>query len=417
MKNQKSVQKVLHSHIISIIPKLQRKAGGVFPYPWVAVSYGPPYNNVQAFWDAYHECLRFCYDGEIKWMRYMLDNYFYYQDRKTGYIPFGITKSVGPLVRKDLTVQPFVAQGAWIYYQLSHDKKWLQSRYINLKSYLNFFRQERRIEKGMYCWWYDSGCDNDVSTMFFPPRRVISVHVCSLLYLEYLTMAKIAEKLDAEKESKLYYREAKTIMDVINNKLWLKREDCYANLNMPTRKPIFSLQDKNIKKTGLGKYAFLSWNYLLPLYARIVPAGRAKKMIEKYLLNPEHFWSPYGIRSLSRRSEYYNNAIWGNPARYSSGENMTASNWQGPIWMPANYFLFHGLINYGYISQAKELINKIQLTLANGIRRKGCMFENYHAETGEPLYAPGFGSWNILADKMLDELEKGNRLLNFVLEG
>ena len=86
---------------------------------------------------------------------------------------------------------------------------------------------------------------------------------------------------------------------------------------------------------------------------------------------------------------------------------MTASNWQGPVWFPVNYFVFHALLNYGYAAKAEELADRVVRLIAANIRRKGCMYENYHAETGEGLYAAGFASWNLLADKMHDELKTG----------
>lgn len=204
---------------------------------------------------------------------------------------------------------------------------------------------------------------------------------------------------------------AENIKSEINQSLWIDEIGSYVNLEISTEKPIFSLDlGERFINSPIGKYAFFPWNYMMPLYARIATQEMGKGIIENYLLNTDHFWSPHGIRTLSKKSEYYNNAIWGNPARYSDPSNMTASNWQGPVWVVSNYFLFHGLLNYGYRSEALELADKTVRMLSEVIENKGCMFENYHAETGEPLYAPFFGSWNILADKMHQEWETGNWL-------
>ena len=225
-------------------------------------------------------------------------------------------------------------------------------------------------------------------------------------------MSRISKDIGMNKEAERYGTEAEKIKDAINEYLWNEEIGCYVNIDTRTRKPIFSLDlGKNFHKAGIGNYSFFSWNYMIPLYAKVAPADRARIMIEKYLLNPEHFWSPHGIRSLSKKSEYYNNAVWGNPARYSDTDNMTASNWQGPIWFPVNYFLFHGLINYGYKVKALELANKVIKLLSDGIRKRGCMFENYNAETGEPLYA---NTRNLAAGSMrqLDPKLTASRNLN-----
>ena len=63
-----------------------------------------------------------------------------------------------------------------------------------------------------------------------------------------------------------------------------------------------------------------------------------KKMIRRYLGNRKrHACRFSGIRSLSKQDPDYNN------------ENIIVpfSNWQGPVWLIANYFYFVGLKNYG----------------------------------------------------------------------
>jgi mannosyl-oligosaccharide glucosidase len=44
--------------------------------------------------------------------------------------------------------------------------------------------------------------------------------------------------------------------------------------------------------------------------------------------NPDHLWSDYGLRSLSKADEYY-----------SQGENY----WRGPIWINVNYLALSSL--------------------------------------------------------------------------
>ena len=123
--------------------------------------------------------------------------------------------------------------------------------------------------------------------------------------------------------------------------------------------------------------------------------------------NPEHFRSPFGIRSLSKASEYYNQARWGNPSPHGDRRRLTNSNWQGPVWIPLNWFVFHALLRYAFTSEARTLADDTQKVLAGCIEQFGYMRENFHAETGEGLYADHFASWNILADIMHDFLPGG----------
>ncbi len=155
---------------------------------------------------------------------------------------------------------------------------------------------------------------------------------------------------------------------------------------------------------GIGKYSFQSSSNFIPLYARIASPNQAQKMIERYLINPQHFWSDYGVRSLSRSSEFYNNAVWGNPGRYGDSKRMTNSNWQGPVWMPLCYFAAHALNYYDYKDKAIEMAQNSIETLLASLDKMGSFAENFDAETGEPLYCTEFASWNILMDILPKEL-------------
>jgi putative isomerase len=155
---------------------------------------------------------------------------------------------------------------------------------------------------------------------------------------------------------------------------------------------------------------------LIPLYARIAAPEQAERMIRSYALSPEHFRSPFGIRSLSYSSEYYNQARWGNPPRFGDHRRLTNSNWQGPVWIPLNWFVFHALLHYGFAKEAEALADDTFRLIARNVEALGYMRENFHAETGEGLYADHFGSWNILADLMRDYLPGGTPPLNLFFD-
>jgi neutral trehalase len=72
------------------------------------------------------------------------------------------------------------------------------------------------------------------------------------------------------------------------------------------------------------------------------------------------------------------------------------SNWQGPVWAPVNCLVATALARYGYAAEAAELAARTVSLFADGLRRHGCFHENYHSETGEPLAAPGIGSWCLM---------------------
>ena len=121
-------------------------------------------------------------------------------------------------------------------------------------------------------------------------------------------------------------------------------------------------------------------------------------MIERYVLDPRKLWSPHGIRSLAADEPLYNN------------ENVIKpySNWQGPIWPHANWMVMHALLRYGYPGRRRSAVaERVTRLCLDDLDRNGMMHENYHADTGAPLAAPDFISWNLLVAQMIEEAQDG----------
>ena len=79
------------------------------------------------------------------------------------------------------------------------------------------------------------------------------------------------------------------------------------------------------------------------------------RQILRVMLDEDEFFSPYGIRALSRRhlKEPYEFRVNGEQYRvdYEPGESTTSlfggnSNWRGPIWIPINYLIIESLQKY-----------------------------------------------------------------------
>src|ERR1700736_3595576 len=88
-----------------------------------------------------------------------------------------------------------------------------------------------------------------------------------------------------------------------------------------------------------------------------VPTQERLRRILKYLLDENEFFSPYGIRSLSKihatrpyifrvdGQEYRVDYIPGEGNTYLFGGN---SNWRGPVWFPINYLILEALKRYHF---------------------------------------------------------------------
>ncbi|WP_270038905.1 MGH1-like glycoside hydrolase domain-containing protein [Solirubrobacter ginsenosidimutans] len=93
----------------------------------------------------------------------------------------------------------------------------------------------------------------------------------------------------------------------------------------------------------------------------IVSPDRLKRILET-LLDEEEFFSPFGVRSVSRfhRDHPYAFSVDGTTAQldYEPGESQSGlfggnSNWRGPVWFPVNYLVIEALRRfYAYTGDA-----------------------------------------------------------------
>jgi hypothetical protein len=86
-----------------------------------------------------------------------------------------------------------------------------------------------------------------------------------------------------------------------------------------------------------------------------IPSRQRLERVLRYMLDENEFWSPFGVRSLSRihRDLPFVSRTLGQEQRvdYEPGESTTSlfggnSNWRGPVWFPINYLLVEALERY-----------------------------------------------------------------------
>lgn len=357
--------------------KVKRKAQGVLKYDYLVP------NGVyeeQWDWDAFFMAMALT--SQDKKNAIYLKNWvlnFIENAREDGYTPGCIT----PKGRDERLNQmkPFLAQGALFASKFLGDFRWIKPHYESLKTIV-LYREKHMWNKTYDAGvWYDameSGADNNVSALNFPHNTVIAVDLNVYAYREYKAMAKIAKKLGIAKDAQYFQQRASHLKMFISTALWDKKDGCYYNMDS---------RDGSL----IRRVTFSSFH---PLWANIAPVLHANLFIENYALNPKKMWSRYGIRTLAKDDKEYNNANILKPY----------SNWQGPVWPIANYFYLHALLNYGYVKEATIIAERIAKLCMNDIKKTGGMHENYDAETGQPLAAPNFISWNLLVPNMLPEI-------------
>lgn len=277
-------------------------------------------------------------------------------------------------------MKPFLAQGVYLAGKFLGDYGWLKKYWNRLKKIVLYREKHLWNKKYDLGVWYDSmesGADNNAAALDYPPKTVIATDLNTFIYREYKAMCLLAKIFGKKKDEIFFQKRAAVIKKNFNKYFWSKNDQTYYNIDSRT--------GDQIKR--------VSYNSFIPLFGKLATYEQGKATIKRYLLSSNYMWSPYGIRTLAKSDPNYNNKNIIKPY----------SNWQGPIWPIANYMYMHGLLNYGFQKEAIELAKRISKLVLEDIKTTGGMHENYDAETGEPLAAPNFVSWNLLVTNMLEE--------------
>ena len=117
---------------------------------------------------------------------------------------------------------------------------------------------------------------------------------------------------------------------------------------------------------------------LMPLILEDLPRDIVELLVDRWVINPDHFWTPYPLPSVPASNPKF---MPGNPGGFI---------WRGPSWINTNWFLSHGLRRHGYNAIADTIVEKsVECIEKSGFR------EYYHPFTAEGLGARDFG-WSTL---------------------
>lgn len=294
--------------------------------------------------------------------------------------------------------KPVLAQHVAFILKYSPDTAWIRPYYPKLKAFNRYYDEHAKHESGLFYFFDDFaiGVDNDPTTFYRPDNSSASIYLNSLMYMELGAMAYIAEKLDETADAESYRQKQVQLKDAINTHCYDEKDGMYYSCDINLR-PI----DPNVKlHSGMPRhYSTLIqrlgvWSCFLPLWAGIPTKAQAERIVKENLLDEKGFWSPWGVRSLSKYEKMYRIIGSGNP-----------SSWHGGIWILSNYFVFQGLRRYGYKAEADTLAKTTVELLAKDLAETGAFHEYYHPETGEGVWNKGFSSWNLLAYNLLAYLE------------
>lgn len=290
------------------------------------------------------------------------------------------------------SAKPLLAQMAMLVYKKKSDTAFLKEVYTGLKKHIMHWETTQTAQNGLFVWrsCRGSGTDNHPAVYGRPLNSSAGVDVNCFMFLEYKAMASIAVLCGDVYNQKEYTEKARLLGERINKTMWDPIDGLYYHIDVLSKKPMLPKQEISWSVP----MKFRTWTCFIPMYTGIAPKEYAHRMVSEHIMNENEFWSDYGVRTLAKNEPMYTTAEMSNP-----------SNWQGPIWILSSYIIYKGLLNYGYVNEAKRLCENLLANLIRDIEENGAMHEYYNPETGKSNINLGFMNWNALAGIMADELE------------
>lgn len=334
-------------------------------------------------WDQYFEGLIQLYMG---WGTVYLQNtvkiFLDYQE-ENGFTKRAINNSplVGIASEEDYEmVKPFLSQITLLCLEYDGNLVWLEDEYYDkLKKSLDYWLFERDTNKNHLSRWRSSietGMDNQHERGgTWRSDYDEGVDLNTYLYLECLAYAEICEERgDSDRAAE--YRENAQLRKEAVLSMW-DQEDGF-------------FYDRDERNGSAIKVKSVSG--LLPMWAGMVDEGQAERLVKEHIMNPDEFWRGYPLPALAGTEPGYS-------SQHLPGD--IGCNWRANTWMPTNYMVMHGMMEYGYEEEAAALAES-----SRALVRKSGNREYYITESGEGTGLEVFWGWTLLAYFMEQEVKQ-----------
>jgi len=286
-----------------------------------------------------------------------------YMERQTtdGYINY----RTGPYLNETIETNGKTTSSApWYNYQnleiykITRDKKFLNEAYISGKKFYQFYVANRDSNLNGLCEWgahaeLESVRDARVAVWDNVgwPGNFEGPDINAMLVKEAKSLAEMAKILGNTNDVKRWEKDAESRTELINQFCWDTLTHFYYNINKKNQSFCYKHKDDLKIKEIIG---------FLPLWAGVSDNEKTVYLINK-MKDPEEFWRPFGVPTLSAQSDYYN------PIGY----------WNGPVWVQWDYLLFRGLLDHGYRQDAEELAERVTKNMIYHLKNDHVFWEFY----------------------------------------
>ncbi|TBU50102.1 glycoside hydrolase [Dichomitus squalens] len=220
------------------------------------------------------------------------------------------------------------------------------------------------------------------------PPHAGELHLDLISWMAFFsqTMRDIAEFVGEVDDAAAFEEIAKATIANIDDLHWSEEEQMYCDVGVNDDDESYHVCHKGY----LSLFPFLLG--LLP------PDSPHLGPILDLLRDPQHLWSPYGLRSLSASHP-----------EFGQGENY----WKGPIWIQMNYLALASLhkkyaaLEGPYRQQAQQIYAELRKNIIDNVHkeyvRTGYVWEQYDALTGEGRRSHPFTGWTSLVALVISE--------------
>lgn len=225
---------------------------------------------------------------------------------------------------------PLFAWAEWEYYRTTGDASRFERVFPVLSRYYLWLKNHRRREGSGLYFFEDSGStgmDNAPRAgwhaIHLDGSDVCHVDLISQQLLSARCLSKMAGVLD-DGQKTFFAEEIETLKGLINKHHWSERTGFYYDVF--NRGGGFAHTD--------FPYAYISSKTVAGFWPLLAEAATAEQadMLETHLLNPQEFFTPHPVPSISRDDPNY----------FPEG-----MYWRGGVWAPTNYMITEGLKRYG----------------------------------------------------------------------
>jgi hypothetical protein len=269
-------------------------------------------------------------------------------------------------------------------YKITRDKNFLQEAYTSGRKFYEYYSRSRDTDSDGLCEWGGDGVFEslrDSKSVIWDevgkPENFEAVDCNMMLVKEAKSLAEIAEELGLLDDVSRFRRDAAQRTYLINRFMWDDSTGFYYSVNKGDHTFTFRKQDDMKRKEIIG---------FLALWSGVADKAKAAKLVE-HLNNPDEFNRKFGIPSLSADDPYYN----------------AMGYWNGPVWLPWQYMIFRGLIDYGYKKEALDLKERVMKNAVHQLKQNNNFWEAYSPDDFQAGWHKPYTWSGILARFIIDE--------------